>query len=219
MSLKRAMSSETASGAPGRIFGETDRRLVVAASAFLLAATPIVAGEAEADARGSQAVEVRRDVLGNQAEAVAPEAGVAPWVEASAASGDSHCEASATVMCLQEDRYAVTLEWETTDGRMGPAKVAKPRTESSGLFYFFDPGNWEVLLKVLDGCVVNKHHWVFAAAATDVGFKLIVTDTTLPADDDGVVGMRTYTKEPGSPAPALTATDAFPDACEASGQG
>lgn len=28
-------------------------------------------------------------------------------------------------------------------------------TKDSGLFRFFDPDNWEVLIKVLDGCAVT----------------------------------------------------------------
>jgi hypothetical protein len=34
-----------------------------------------------------------------------------------------------------------------------------------------------VLVKVLDGCGVNDHYWVFLAATTDVGYELTVTDT------------------------------------------
>ncbi len=41
-------------------------------------------------------------------------------------------------------------------------------TNESGLFWFFDDDNWEMLVKVLDGCGTNGHFWVFLAAATDV---------------------------------------------------
>ena len=34
-----------------------------------------------------------------------------------------------------------------------------------------------MVLKVLDGCSVNGHRWVFAAGLTDVGVKMTVTDT------------------------------------------
>ena len=35
------------------------------------------------------------------------------------------------------------------------------------LFYFDNPEDPEVLVKVLDGCAVNGHRWVLIAAATD----------------------------------------------------
>jgi hypothetical protein len=135
-----------------------------------------------------------------------------PAARRAAASAEGSCEASEKMMCLQNERYAVTIEWETLEGTKGQASVAVPRTGNSGLFYFFNYNNWEVLLKVLDGCGINEHHWVYAAAATDLGYKITVTDTTLP-DDGNVLNVREYFKEPGSPSPALTSSDAFPDAC------
>ena len=50
-------------------------------------------------------------------------------------------------------------------------------SDDSGLFYFFNPDNWEMLIKVLNGCDVNDHYWVFFAATTNVEFTLTVTDT------------------------------------------
>ena len=34
-----------------------------------------------------------------------------------------------------------------------------------------------MVLKVLDGCALNQHRWVFAAGLTDVGVTMSVTDT------------------------------------------
>lgn len=156
-----------------------------------------------------------------------------------AASEDGGCVETETVMCVQGGRYSVTIEWEKADGEKGSAKVARPRTKDSGLFYFFDYNNWEVLLKVLDGCDVNEHHWVYAASASDVGMTLVVRDTTLPDQDaDGrmLVNSKTFHFEPhrrraqmpdesdedyqanvlAKGHPALTASNAFPDACASS---
>ena len=120
-------------------------------------------------------------------------------------TGDG-CVESETAMCLQDGRYEVTIVWETLSGERGPAKVARPRTRNSGLFYFFNYDNWEVLLKVLDGCAYNGHHWVYAASATDLGLHIVVRDT--------VTGLaKEYTKEPGTPAPATTDSGAFPESC------
>ncbi len=137
------------------------------------------------------------------------------------ASEEGGCVESASVMCLQEGRYEVTVEvLVNAEAAPQPAKVVRGGsrpigTRESGLFYFFDPSNWEMLLKVLDACGVNQHNWVYAAAATDVGYTITVRDTTLPADGS-VVHVKKYTKEPGRPAPALTDAAAFPDSCASS---
>ena len=75
--------------------------------------------------------------------------------------------------------------------------------ENSGLLWFFDPDNWELLVKVLDGCAVNGHFWVFAAATTDVGTTLTVTDTVTGA-------IRTYGNPLGQAAAPIQDTQAFP---------
>lgn len=46
-----------------------------------------------------------------------------------------------------------------------------------GLLTFFNPTNPEMLVKVLRGCPVNGHFWVFYAATTNVEFTITVTDT------------------------------------------
>ncbi len=46
-----------------------------------------------------------------------------------------------------------------------------------GLFWFFGAANPEMLIKILDGCALNSHFWVFFAATTNVGFTVTVTDT------------------------------------------
>ena len=37
--------------------------------------------------------------------------------------------------------------------------------------------NWEMLVKVINGCGLNQNYWVFAAATTDVEYTLKVRDT------------------------------------------
>jgi hypothetical protein len=49
-------------------------------------------------------------------------------------------------------------------------------TGESGYFWFFDSGNVEVTVKVLDGRAVNGHFWVFVASMTDTPFTLTLTD-------------------------------------------
>jgi hypothetical protein len=69
----------------------------------------------------------------------------------------------------------------------------------SGLFFFFSANNWEMLVKVLDGCSRDGHHWIFSAATTTVEYRLHVRDT--------VTGeVVTYLNELGAPARALADT-------------
>ena len=51
--------------------------------------------------------------------------------------------------------------------------------DNAALFYFFSWDNPEVLVKVLDGCAVNGHYWVFGSAATDLEHRVEVRDRRL----------------------------------------
>ncbi len=82
-------------------------------------------------------------------------------------------------LCLG-GRYVVEGSWQTPEGGSGVAR-ALPLTADSGTFWFFDPSNVELLVKVLDGCGVNGHRWVFAAGLTNLQADLWVTDTTTGA--------------------------------------
>jgi hypothetical protein len=50
-------------------------------------------------------------------------------------------------------------------------------TNETGGLWFFDPGNVELVVKVLDGRGSNGRFWVFAASLTSVELTLTVTDT------------------------------------------
>ena len=125
-------------------------------------------------------------------------------VEASDPAGT--CEADGETRCLQDSRYSVTVEWWKADGESGPGRVVREGTDDSALFWFFAPDNWEVLIKVLDGCAVNGNVWVFGASTTDLGYRIAVTDTKTGA-------VKEYRNEPGLPAPAITDGEAFQERC------
>jgi hypothetical protein len=115
------------------------------------------------------------------------------------------CEPGPTVLCLQDGRYRVTLDWSTPEGDGATAHVADAQTSEAGLFFFFAEANLEVLVKVLDGCQVNGHHWVSAASATDMGLDLVVNDLRSGTE-------RRYVKATGEPE-AFTDMSAFSKAC------
>lgn len=112
------------------------------------------------------------------------------------------CVPSATVLCLQKGRFRVEAVWES-HGESGPGKVVPFSSADSGLFSFFQQDNWELLVKVLDGCAINGHYWVYGAATTDVRFVLTVTDTRTRHS-------ARYETQAGKPAPARTDVKALP---------
>jgi hypothetical protein len=57
-----------------------------------------------------------------------------------------------------------------------------PITTDTGAFWFFEPDNLELLIKVLEGCAINDSWWVFATGLTDVEVELVVTDTSTGAE-------------------------------------
>ena len=128
-----------------------------------------------------------------------------PWKEFS-----DFCRADAETLCLRESRFEVKMDWRTADGESGGGQVVNAGARDSGLFHFFDPENWEVLIKVLDGCAINGRMWVLGASTTDLGYRITVTDTLTGQE-------RTYWNDPGQPAPAIVDTVAFPKACGAAG--
>ncbi|MEO1368183.1 MAG: beta-propeller fold lactonase family protein, partial [Acidobacteriota bacterium] len=88
------------------------------------------------------------------------------------------CQETATRHCFLDGRFAVDVAWEDLQGGTGVGRTVPGASDESGMFWFFDPQNWEMLVKVLDGCAFNDRFWVFTAATTNVGFTLTVTDTS-----------------------------------------
>ena len=85
------------------------------------------------------------------------------------------CVAANGAICLRGGRFRVEAAWDSGEAA-GPAQGVELSDESA-TFWFFAPENLELDVKVLDGCALNGHYWVFAAGLTDVGVTLSVTDT------------------------------------------
>ena len=79
-------------------------------------------------------------------------------------------------LCLADDRFKVEITWRTGEGSIGVGHGSH-LSANSGTFWFFDPSNAEMLIKVLDACQGFNSFWVFFAATTDVDFTATVTDT------------------------------------------
>lgn len=93
------------------------------------------------------------------------------------------CTPSATRLCLLGGRFSATLSWDDGSGSK-TALVAAPRADgpasASGLFRFYesDPSNWEVLVKMVDGCRTNGRFWLLVSASTGFEWRLEVVDTS-----------------------------------------
>jgi PKD repeat protein/Leucine-rich repeat (LRR) protein len=100
-------------------------------------------------------------------------------VDSATVSGAA-CQASATQLCLNGNRFAVQATWTngpSAGNPSGGAGQAEPLTADTGYFWFFDDANVELVVKVLDACTLSGSHWVFAAGLTDREVELTVTDT------------------------------------------
>ena len=86
------------------------------------------------------------------------------------------CTAGPSVLCLGSDRFEVQASWRDVLGNRGSASAAEI-TDDTGTFSFFDPANIEIVIKVLAGCSVNNHYWVYGTGLTDLEVDLQVRDT------------------------------------------
>ncbi len=135
--------------------------------------------------------------------AFAPSLGAesAPQSGEVALSRPDSCGESSTALCLLGNRFRVTVEWSDFLGRRGTGH-SLDLTDDSGLFWFFEDSNLELLVKMVDGCGEFSRFWVFAAATTNLEYTVQVTDTVTDSS-------RTYFNRLGQSSPAITDTDAF----------
>ncbi|MXX61763.1 MAG: hypothetical protein F4112_00610 [Holophagales bacterium] len=112
----------------------------------------------------------------------------------------SGCRPTTTALRF-DGGYNVSMCYRTPDGQEGQAKSGVWASSQSGILWFFDRENAEVLVKVLDGCDHNGHRWVFVAPVTTLEFNLWVT---------GPNGKRwTHTNRQNQTASAKSDTTAF----------
>jgi hypothetical protein len=79
---------------------------------------------------------------------------------------------------MRQGRFRIDATFRNPQtGQTGQAH-AIPLTDETGLLWFFNSSNVELVVKLLDGCGVNGHFWFFAAGLTDVEVEITVTDST-----------------------------------------
>ncbi|MFN7942936.1 MAG: hypothetical protein U0X73_15205 [Thermoanaerobaculia bacterium] len=103
---------------------------------------------------------------------------------------------------LNRGRFRISATWKDFQGHTGNGTFVPLGSEDSGILWFFSPSNFEVMIKILNGCDLNNRYWVFYAALTTVEFHLTVYDTFAEVT-------KTYDNALGVSAQATTDTAAF----------
>ena len=102
------------------------------------------------------------------------------------------------------DRFLVAIDSVSASPTGGIATPVRLGSSDTGIFWFYNPQNFEVIIKAIDGCGFNNRWWIFAGALTDQQYRILVFDTHNPS-----AGIKTYFHGIGTPAPAVTDTSAF----------
>ena len=89
-------------------------------------------------------------------------------------------EGVASTRCSTVDGVTLELDAATVSVTYGDAAVAAhvaPAgcTAEYGAFTFFDPDRPEVVVRLLDGCAVNGHHWLSAVSMTTLDWRATFT--------------------------------------------
>jgi hypothetical protein len=106
----------------------------------------------------------------------ATSATLAPAAAKPAGKAEGDCQTTPALLCLSQKRFSVQVEFtDPRDGSKGTARTVT-LTDDTGAFWFFGPGNLELMIKVLDGSGVNGHFWVFYGGLSDVEYTITVTE-------------------------------------------
>lgn len=122
--------------------------------------------------------------------------------EARAQEPEGSCTGDGTTLCLNDDRFRVTVQWENAAGDSGDGQGVQ-LTGDTGYFWFFSEDNVEVVIKVLNGCGIGDGaYWVFIGGLTDVRVEVDVED--VEAEET-----KTYVNELGTLFVPVSDTAAF----------
>jgi hypothetical protein len=115
---------------------------------------------------------------------------------------------AASPLALNQGRFQVSASWRTAQGATGSGQSVQ-LTDETGYFWFFQPSNVEMIIKVLDACSSTGRYWVFSAGLTNVKVDITVRDTLTGAT-------KTYSNPQNTPFQAILDTSAF-STCSAGG--
>jgi hypothetical protein len=84
-------------------------------------------------------------------------------------------------LSLMGGRFLVEAIWSNRAALLAGTGEGAALSGDSGYFSFFDPGNLELVVKIVDGRKVNGNFWFFYGALTDVEYWLRLIDTSTGA--------------------------------------
>jgi hypothetical protein len=99
----------------------------------------------------------------------------------------SPCIETSDTLCLHEGRFRVEASWVNQFNGVSGSARAIPSTDSTGFFWFTEPSNYELIVKILN---INNVIKVFYGELTDLHFTVTVTDTQTGA-------VKAYQNTPG----------------------
>ncbi len=80
-----------------------------------------------------------------------------------------------TTLPIDFDTSQVSVVWRDFTGRTGTGNPVR-LTSDTGYFWFFDPSNVELVVKVLDGRPINDKWWFFYGALSNVEYTITLQD-------------------------------------------
>ncbi|HXO20813.1 MAG TPA: NBR1-Ig-like domain-containing protein, partial [Thermoanaerobaculia bacterium] len=160
--------------APGNICGRGDT-----------AAFPLAAGTAAFSITGGAAASAEPALAARRLDGPAWRGGAmlvkadppaAATAAGAATSAAASCSPDARTLCLLGGRFQVSVDWHDQHNSRNGQGTAIPGTDETGTFWFFDPANVELVVKLLDGRALNGKFWVFYGALSDVEYSVNVKD-------------------------------------------
>jgi hypothetical protein len=147
-------------------------------------------GEADAIAASPAVAATAANAAHEDSAAVAATAADAADEDSAAAAGATgSCRPGATTLCLLGGRFAANVTWQNQfNGGVIGSGVAGPLSSETGTFYFTDPANKELLVKILN---FGNRFAVFYGSLSNLQYTLQVTDTSTG-------GTKTYFNPPGT---------------------
>jgi hypothetical protein len=100
-----------------------------------------------------------------------------PLMPATRAAGGG-CRPNRNTLCLLNNRFAVSVDWSNPGNGTSGAAVAQGLSKLGGTFYFTDPGNVELMVKLIQ---FPDRVAVFYGALSDLPYTIHVTDTATGA--------------------------------------
>jgi hypothetical protein len=126
------------------------------------------------------------------------------------ASGCTGSQSSnANSLGLLGGRFCVTVTWKDAAGNTHVASPVQFRSDASAGFWFYNPNTWELQVKLIDACSINKRYWLMASGATTLDYQITIED--LSSQSSAV--LRSYQSKQGNTKATLD-TQAF-DGCPA----